>query len=46
VLVAANDEAITLRDADGNEMTIAYRQIEKTKTVFSWGAAPKPGSRK
>jgi ribosome maturation factor RimP len=46
VLVAANDETITVRDADGNEMTIAYRQIEKTKTVFSWGAAPKPGSRK
>ena len=46
VLVAANDDAITLRDTDGNEMTIAYRQIEKTKTVFSWGAAPKPGSKK
>jgi len=46
VLVSADDDAITLRDTDGAETTIAHRQIEKTKTVFSWGAAPKPGSKK
>ena len=46
VLVAASDEAITVRDADGREMTIAYDQIEKTETIFSWGEAPKPGSKK
>ena len=46
VLVAANDDAITVRDVDGREMTIPYHRIEKTKTIFSWGAAPKPGSKK
>ncbi len=46
----------TLRDADaagvtlvldepvGDELRFAYADIEKARTVFEWGPAPKPGS--
>ena len=26
------------------ERTVAYDQIDRAKTVFEWGPAPKPGS--
>jgi ribosome maturation factor RimP len=44
-LAAADDSGITLEPADrpGEPVTIAYRDIEKARTVFAWGPAPKPG---
>jgi ribosome maturation factor RimP len=45
VLVAADDQAATVRldDAELSERVIAYSQIDRAKTVFVWGPAPKPG---
>jgi len=45
VLTAAEDEAITV-EVDGTNRTIGYPQIDRARTVFAWGPAPKPGSRK
>jgi ribosome maturation factor RimP len=43
-LVAADDAGITVRGADdATEHTLAHDQIEKARTVFDWGPAPKPG---
>lgn len=44
----------TLRDADGDGITVdtdagprrlAYDDIERARTVFEWGGAPKPGTK-
>ena len=47
-LVAADDTSATVA-VDGPEgtveRTVAYDQIDRAKTVFEWGAAPKPGQR-
>jgi ribosome maturation factor RimP len=53
VLVAADDEAATIDvvdDPDGGarapgaaQRRIEYRQIDRARTVFEWGPAPKPG---
>ena len=40
-LVAADDEGITI-----GEHTLSYDEIEKARTVFEWGPAPKPGKTK
>ena len=40
-LTAADDEGITV---DGH--TLRYDEIEKARTVFEWGPAPKPGKTK
>jgi ribosome maturation factor RimP len=49
-LVAADDAGITVRLADdagdAGERTLAHDQIEKARTVFDWGPAPKPGRSK
>jgi ribosome maturation factor RimP len=43
-LIAADDESITVRDDDTRvDRRIAYRDVERARTVFSWGPAPKPG---
>lgn len=44
-LVAATDTEATVRldDAELTERVIPYAQIDRAKTVFIWGAAPKPG---
>lgn len=44
-IVAADDEAVTL-DVDGESHTIHYDQIDRARTVFEWGPAPKPGGPK
>ncbi len=41
VLEAADDDGIVV---DGRRL--AYRDLEKAKTVFEWGPTPKPGSTK
>ena len=41
----AADEAEVHIDADTMDIRIiAYDQIDRAKTVFEWGPAPKPGS--
>jgi ribosome maturation factor RimP len=49
VLLAAGDDAITVRvepagSGDGPPtLEVPYRLIDKARTVFEWGPAPKPG---
>jgi len=44
-LAAADDDGITIRDPESLvERTLAYDDIEKARTVFAWGPAPKPGA--
>ncbi|MDO8363219.1 MAG: ribosome maturation factor RimP, partial [Actinomycetota bacterium] len=52
VLVAADEQGCTLRldDLDPEtggpaERTVPYGQIDRARTVFQWGPAPKPGSK-
>jgi len=49
-LVAADEQGATIRletvGADGlEERTVAYSVIDRARTVFSWGPAPKPGAK-
>ena len=49
VLVAADDTTCTVRVEGtaaapiGDDRVVPYDQIDRAKTVFVWGAAPKPG---
>lgn len=44
-LAAADDDGVVVRDAgSGGERRLRYEQIERARTVFEWGPAPKPGS--
>lgn len=45
VLVAATDTDITIRldDAELSERRIPHTQIDRARTMFIWGPAPKPG---
>jgi len=46
VIVSANEHAVTLLVGDGAdaaEQVVAYRQIDRARTVFEWGPQPKPG---
>ena len=47
-LIAANEEGITVRLANKEmtEVNIPFSIIDRAKTVFNWGPAPKPGSKK
>ena len=50
VCVAADEQSATIRldtpDADGiDERTVAFSQIDRARTVFVWGPAPKPGAK-
>jgi ribosome maturation factor RimP len=42
-LVAADDDGVRIRvdGPDGEELAIAYGEIEKARTVFDWGPTPK-----
>ena len=42
VIVAADDDTVTVA-TDGATRTIEYRQVDRAKTVFEWGAQPTPG---
>ncbi len=44
VIVSTDDQTFTVR-LDGSEATrtIAYGDVERARTVFEWGPAPKPG---
>lgn len=41
-LVAADEQGITVR-VDDVDVAITYAQIDRARTVFVWGPAPKPG---
>ena len=43
VLVGADDDAATIRLASGEQRVIPYDSVDKARTVFEWGPAPKPG---
>jgi ribosome maturation factor RimP len=45
VLVAADERSATvqLNDAAQTERTVPYEKIDRARTVFEWGPAPKPG---
>jgi ribosome maturation factor RimP len=45
VLVAADERSATiqLNDAARTERIVPYEKIDRAKTVFEWGPAPKPG---
>lgn len=50
VLIAADDKSATIRletpDVDGlDERVVAFDQIDRARTVFVWGPAPKPGAK-
>jgi ribosome maturation factor RimP len=42
-LEAADDDAFTLALAGGGTRRIRYDEVEKARTTFAWGPAPKPG---
>jgi ribosome maturation factor RimP len=44
-LVAADDATITLLVDDGAERVVELAAIDKARTVFEWGPAPKPGGK-
>ena len=47
-LTAAEDDGITIRPEDGasgDARHLRYEEIERARTVFEWGPAPKPGTR-
>lgn len=41
----ADDDGITV-DTDAGPRRLAYDEIERARTVFEWGGAPKPGTNK
>ena len=45
MLVSADDQSATiqLNDAAQTERVVPYDKIDRAKTVFVWGPAPKPG---
>jgi ribosome maturation factor RimP len=43
VLTAADESSATLLLDDGEERTVEIADIDKARTVFEWGPAPKPG---
>jgi len=45
VLVEADETSATIRFADGDERVVEIAAIDKARTVFEWGPAPKPGGK-
>ncbi len=51
-LTAADDDGFTVALEDdqghptGGSRTVAYDDVERARTTFSWGPAPKPGGKK
>jgi len=41
-VLAANEDSVTLRDAQHGEVTVPLASIERARTVFEWGAPAKP----
>lgn len=45
-LVASTATDVTLRDVSLGDVTVAIADIERARTVFSWGSEPKPSPSK
>ena len=45
-VTAADDSSVTIRTTGGDDRTVAYDDIERARTTFEWGAAPKPDKKK
>lgn len=51
-ITAADDDGFTVRIEDeknqptGDERTLAYDEVERARTTFSWGPTSKPGAQK
>lgn len=43
VVDTAGDDEVTVRLPDGTTRTLRYDEIERARTVFEWGPAPRPG---
>jgi ribosome maturation factor RimP len=45
VIMSADNDSVTVRsdEADLAERTVRYEQIDRAKTIFEWGPAPKAG---
>jgi len=46
VVAAADGSSATLRLDDGTDQTVAIADVDRARTVFEWGPAPKPGGPK
>jgi ribosome maturation factor RimP len=44
-VAAVDDRGVTVRLADGTERALRYDEIERARTVFEWGPAPRPGKK-
>jgi ribosome maturation factor RimP len=40
-IAAADDASVTIREADGNDRTLRFEDIERARTTFEWGGAAK-----
>jgi ribosome maturation factor RimP len=46
-LIEADDDALTIRDAaTSSPRRVAYADVDRARTVFTWGPGPKPGKGK
>jgi ribosome maturation factor RimP len=43
VVAVADGDGIEVRQPDGTARTLRYGDIERARTVFQWGPAPRPG---
>jgi ribosome maturation factor RimP len=46
VVAAVGDDEVTVEVADGDERIVRLADVERARTVFEWGPAPKPGGPK
>ena len=40
-IAAADDDTVTVQGSDGTPRTLHYDEIERARTTFEWGGAPK-----
>ena len=45
-LTAADDTSVTVETPDGTPRTLRYDDIERARTTFEWGGAPKKNTKK
>ena len=45
-VAAADATTVTIRNAEGDERTIPFDDIERARTTFEWGSAAKPTRKK
>jgi len=45
-VTAADDTSVTVESPDGTQRTLRYEDIERARTTFEWGGAPKKNTKK